>query len=480
MRKKQLYNVLFIISILFYTGCNVAKPVEMPAVKEMPYTFAAADTTNSMKLIAWKDYFSDQYLAALIDTALHNNTDLLTSLQSIDILKQQLVIQKNASLPTLNAVISAGGDKYGDYTMNGVGNFDTNLSPNINSDQKIPAPITPDLFVGFRSSWEIDVWGKLKNQRKAAVAELLASEQGQRMMVTSLVSQIAIDYYSLLSYDNELKILQKNIQLQSDAVEIVKVQKEAGRATELAVQQFAAQLYNTQGLQYVIKQQITETEEQLNVLLGRYPQPIARDSDIIHQPLPPALITGFSSQLLINRPDIQQAELQLKSAKANVLAARAAFLPTITVSPYVGFNAFSPALLFNTGSIAYGIIAGLSAPIFNQRKLKSGYAISNAQNIQAVYNYQHALLNSFGEVATNIQSIENNKASYDLKDKEFTELTHGVATAKDLYLSGYANYLEVIMAQKGVLESELELVGNKRQQFIGVINLYRSLGGGWN
>ncbi|HMG81856.1 MAG TPA: efflux transporter outer membrane subunit [Ferruginibacter sp.] len=480
MGKKKIYTAILISGFLFYTGCKVAKPVEMPAVKEMPYSFSTTDTSNSMTVVSWKAFFSDPYLTALIDTALHNNTDLLMMLQNIDILQQQLRVQKNANLPKVDAVISGSFDKYGDYTMNGVGNFDTNLSPNINSKQKIPEPITPDLFAGFRSSWEIDVWGKLKNQKKAAMAELLASEQGRRSVITSLVSAIAIDYYSLIAYDNELQIVQKNIQLQSDALEIVKVQKEAGRATALAVEQFAAQLYNTEGIQYSIKQQISETESQLNVLLGRYPQPIARDSDILHQPLPPALLTGISSQLLIHRPDVEQAELALTAAKANVKAARAAFLPSITLSPYIGINAFTPSLLFDAGSIVYGVLAGLSAPIFNQKQIQAGYTITNAQNKQAIYNYQHLLLNSFSEVATNITSIQNDQASYELKDKEVTALTNAVGTSKDLYLSGYATYLEVILAQKGMLASELELVGNKREQFIAVINLYRSLGGGWN
>jgi multidrug efflux system outer membrane protein len=480
MRKRKLYTGILVASILFYTSCKIARPVEMPAVKEMPYAFTSTDTVNSMTVVAWKDFFSDPYLTSLIDTALRNNTDLLITLQNIDILKEQLAVQKNAMLPKVDGVISAEGDHYGDYTMNGVGNYDTNLSPNINNKQHIPTPFTPDLFAGFRSSWEIDIWGKLKNQKRAAVAALLASEQGRRVVITAMVSEIAIDYYSLIAYDNELKIVQKNIQLQSDALEIVKVQKEAGRATELAVEQFAAQLYNTQGIEFGIKQQITETEDQLNVLLGRYPQPIARDSDIIHQPLPTVVTAGISSQLLIHRPDIQQAELGLRAAKANVAAARAAFLPSITLTPYVGVEAFSPSLLFDAGSIVYGALASLTAPIFNQKQIKAGYAITNAQDKQAIYNYQHALLNGFSEVTNNINSIQNNKASFDLKNKEVTELTNAVATSKDLYLSGYANYLEVIMAQKGVLESELELVGNKKDQFISVINLYRSLGGGWN
>jgi multidrug efflux system outer membrane protein len=480
MRKHKLYTLLFIISTLCYTACKVAKPVTMPDIKDIPSSFTKKDTAINIADISWKDFFSDPYLVALIDTALHNNTDLFITLQRIEILKEQLAMRNGALLPSVNGVISAGGDKYGDYTMNGVGNFDTDLSPNINHKQHIPQPVVPDLFLGFRSSWEIDVWGKLKNQKKAALAELMASEQGRRLAVTTLISEIANLYYDLVALDNELQIVKKNILLQQDGLEVVKVQKEGGRATELAVQQFDAQLLNTEGIQYNILQQITATEDQLNVLEGRYPQSIARDTDIIHQPLPTVLTTGFPSQLVTHRPDIIEAELDLQTAHINVAVARAAFLPSLTLTPYIGLNAFQPSLLFDAGSIAYGALAGLTTPIFGQRQLRGNYIIANAQNKEAIYYYQQVLLNSFSEVVTNINSIKNNTAAFDLKDKEVNELTNAVATSKDLYLSGYANYLEVILAQKGVLEAELELVNNKKELFNSVINLYRSLGGGVN
>src|ERR1700733_7012063 len=156
MRKHKLYTLLFIISTLSYTACKVAKPVTMPDIKDIPSSFTKKDTAINIADISWKDFFSDPYLIALIDTALHNNTDLFITLQRIEILKEQLAMRNGALLPSVNGVISAGGDKYGDYTMNGVGNFDTDLSPNINHKQHIPQPVVPDLFLGFRSSWEID------------------------------------------------------------------------------------------------------------------------------------------------------------------------------------------------------------------------------------------------------------------------------------------------------------------------------------
>jgi NodT family efflux transporter outer membrane factor (OMF) lipoprotein len=400
------------------------------------------------------------------------------ALQRINIARAQLSMRKGAMLPSLNGVISAAADRYGDYTLNGVGNYDTNLSPNITDKQTIPVSPTMDYFIGFRSNWEIDMWGKLKDEKKAAVAQLLATEKGRQYAITSLVGEVAGRYYHLLALDNELSILNRNIALQKAALEVVKVQKEAGRATELAVHQFAAQVFNTRAIRYATLQQITIEENMLNILAGRYPQPIQRDSSIMQQTLPPVLQTGLPAALLTRRPDIQQAELELIAAKANISAARKAFLPSLNLTPYVGLNAFKTAMLFNGSSIAYGALAGLTTPIFNQRKLNAGYAVASAQNIEALYNYQKVLLNSFSEVVTNLNNIENTRNSFELKTQEVKELSEAVATAKDLYLTGYASYLEVITAQKGVLTAELELTEGRQQLFQSLINLYRSLGGG--
>ena len=225
----------------------------------------------------------------------------------------------------------------------------------------------PDLFVGFRSTWEIDLWGKLRSRRKAAYARLLATEQGRRLVQTSLVAQVASLYYELLTYDNQLAVLEKNRAYQERALEVVKMQKLGGRATELAVQQFAAQLLRTRSLAAEARQRIAAAENTLNRLLGRYPQPIPRGRALTMQAVPAAVSAGLPAAMLLRRPDVQQAELQLTAARADVAAARAAFLPSLTLAPYLGLNAYTPALLLNApGSLAYGLLAGLAAPVFNR------------------------------------------------------------------------------------------------------------------
>lgn len=464
---------------MLIVGCKVAQPGAMPAVKTMPAAFPTTSDTSNISNISWRSYFEGEHLQSLIDSALHNNIDMAIAMQRIRMAHTELALRKAAFLPRVDAVAVAALDHYGDYTLNGVGNFDTNLSPNIKDDQRIPETITPDYFVGLRSNWEIDLWGKLKSRKKAAVAGLLATEQGRHLIVTQLVADVATRYYELVALDSELEIVNRNIALQEQAVEVVKVQKEAGKATELAVQQFTAQLMNTKTIAYRIQRLIVETENGLNLLLGRYPSPIARDTSIMQLSLPAYTNVGTPSQLLIKRPDILQAEYRMQAARADIDAARAEFLPSLNLTPYLGLNAFKSALLFNPASLAYGLATSLAAPVINQRQVKGNFELSNTRARAAVYEYQQALINGYTEVVTHLKNINNTKQMYELKQKEVSQLAGAVSTAKELYLTGYANYLEIITAQRGVLEAELQLIELKKEIFHQVIGLYRALGGGW-
>ena len=457
------------------TGCRIAKPDPLPAVTALPATYADSTAAQENSQLIFRDLFPDPYLHALIDSALKNNTDLKISLQRIITAQARFTNSKQALLPSVDIGVRAAADKYGDYTLNGVGNFDTNLSPNINQDQKIPRYPTTEMLAGLQSSWEIDLWGKLGHLRNAAAAELQAHKEAQQMIITNLIASIAKDYYNLLRLDAELQIIKKNIALQEEAVEIVKVQKLGGRATELAVQQFRAQLLNTKAMEYAVLQERMQTEASLSTLTAQYYQEIPRDTalpvaaPVIHQSLP--------ATLLSRRPDIREAEAMMRSAKENVEAARASFLPSLTLNPYVALNAFTPSLLFRTGSIAYGIAGGITAPLFNRRQLKLQYASANAASKETVYTYQQTLLNAYNEVSTNIRATYNYKQAFDLKKEEVDELHAAAGTARELYLTGYANYLEVITAQKNTLEAELQLTREQHNMLLAVIQLYRSLGG---
>jgi len=475
---KNKFHIYIVFMLFFITACSSLKTIDVAPRDGMPASYTGITDSSSVSALPVSSFFTDAYLLDLIDTAMAANPDILTALQRVEIANANLKYNGLLLLPSVTLNANAGLEKYGDYTMNGVGNYDTNLSPNINNRQRIPDP-TPDYFLGFRSSWEVDLWGKLRNRKKAAFNRFLASQSGYKMVATSLTSQIATAYYHLLALDNELRVIRKNIALQNNALEIVKIQKMGGRASELAVQQFLAQQKRTQGLEYQVKQQITETENQLNFLTGQYSKAIGRDTSINTLKLPSMLKAGVPSQLLLNRPDIQEAEYELRAMNADIKAVHAAFFPSLTLSPYVGFNAFSSSLLFNSGSLAYGLLGGITAPIFNRKLIKAEYGRTAAQGKQALYNYQKTVLSSYQEVLNSLKSIENYKQMYVHKQEEVQALNNAVEVANDLYLVNRANYLEIITAQRNVLDAELELANTKKNIFIGAINLYRSVGGGW-
>ncbi|TGE29402.1 TolC family protein [Hymenobacter metallicola] len=456
-------------------GCTAVAPaVVTPRANVLPATYpssAAPTDTAGVATVSWRQFFADSALVALVDTALRANPDQLIAVQRVEIARAGLVAARGALLPSVSGGAVASFDKFADYS--GVGQTDTN------DGRPLPS-FVPDLFLGLRSTWEIDLWGKLRQRRQAAFARVLASEQGRRLVQTALVAQVASLYYELLAADNQLAVLGKNRELQERAVEIVKLQKLGGRATELAVQQFTAQLLRTRSLEAEAKQRIAATENTLNRLLGRYPQPIRRGHSLTTQSVPAVVSAGLPAATLLRRPDVRQAELELVASRADVAAARAAFLPSLTLSPYLGLNAYSPALLLQTpGSLAYGLLGGLSAPVLNRSALKAEYSRSAAQQRAAYWNYQKVVQTGFEEVTTNLRGLENYRQVADLRQQEVAALTQAVSVSNDLYRASYANYLEVVTAQRSVLDAELSLTEARRQQFLLLIDLYRALGGGW-
>ena len=469
-------------SLLLATSCRVAAPADPAAGPAMPGIFtkarATADTLNAGRK-PWRQFFQDSALTALVDTALRQNLDLQVALQRVEAARATLLARRGALLPTVAGAASAGADRYGRYTLNGVGNYDTNFSPNIDGQRRIPEGFTPDFFVGLRSSWEIDLWGKLRSRRKAAYLRVMASEQGRHLVTTTVVSEVARYYYQLLTADSQLAALNRNATLQRQALVLMRVQKQAGRATELAVQQFEAQTLRTESLAFEARQRVAEAEASLNQLLGRYGGAITRGRPLPSQVLPARLGAGMPATALLRRPDVRQAELELQAGRADVDAARAAFLPSLTLTPYLGFNSFRASTLFDPASLAYGALAGLTGPLLNRAQYRADYRVAVAGSYENYYRYQQALQTGFREVVTGLQGLENYRAAAAARQREVQVLTTAVATSNELFVAGYASYLEVITAQRSVLEAELSLADARQAQLLQSVQLYRALGGGW-
>jgi outer membrane protein, multidrug efflux system len=472
---KNRFALRLFLACALIAGCKGLKINEDRKFNPVPSMYGSrADSLNSTS-INWKQYFSDTALVSLIDVALKENFDALIAMQRIESARSNVRLAKGALLPSVNAQTSAAQRKYGLYTMDGAGNITTEITPG----RIVPIHLR-DYYLGLQTSWEVDIWGKLRNRKKAAVARYMGSVEGKNIIITNLVAEVAISYYELMALDNELEIIQETMMLQEDALSIVKVQKQTGLVNELVVKQFEAQYLNSRILEKEVRQRILESENRINYLLGRFPQPIIREKASFIKPIPFQVNVGIPSDLLKNRPDIRQAEYNLVAAKADVKAAKAAFYPTLNINGAYGFQAFKTGFIFTTPqSIAYTIFGSLTAPLINRSAIKSEFINANAMQREALYSYQQSIINGYVEVYNQVALIKNLDEIYVLRNDQVDVLTQSVDASTDLFKSGRASYLEVLLTQRNALDSKLQLVEAKKRQYFAFVNIYKALGGGW-
>ncbi len=468
-----LKNITLVILLSFGWGCQLFKQPLRTENKNVPscYQNNSKDTLNSAHL-NWHNYFSDKNLIALIDTALKNNQELNITRQEIEIARNEIRAKKGEYLPVGAINLNGGIDKSGKHTWNGQSEEawkETNSKPTY----------VGDFQLGLTTSWELDVWKKLRNSKNAALARYLGSVEGKNYMVTNLISEISGTYYELIALDNQLALIFKNIEIQQSALNIVKQQKDAARVTQLAVNRFEAQLINTRNLQYGIQQQIIETENKLNFLTGRFPAPIIRNDTSFYTTVFDSILAGVPVQLLENRPDIKQAEHELTAAKLDVKVAKAKFFPSLGLSGSAGFQAFNPSVWFQPAALLYNLSSELIAPVINRNGLTANYKSSRSKQEQAVLKYEQTVLNALIEVQNQLSGIANYSKSYATKNKEVEILTQSIAISDNLFKSARADYGEVLLTQREALDSKMELIELKKLQLNAEINAYKALGGGW-
>ncbi len=477
MNKNKLYKYAGLaVLLLSITAC---KPMEIAMHvedKNVPENFGTAitDSTNTGKL-SWKEYFADEKLQSLIKTALENNQELNITIQEVEMSKNEIRARKGEYLPFVGGKAGVGIDKVGRYTNIGAMEANTEIRPG----KEMPEPLF-DFGLGAYAHWETDIWGKLHNATRAQVQKYLSTVEGKNFMVTNIISEIANSYYELLALDNELKIIEQNIKIQNDAFRVVKILKQNARGNELAVKRFEAQVLKTQSMQFEIRQKITETENKINYLVGRFPQHVERSENQFDNLVPQTVFAGVPSELIENRADIKQAEFQLAAAKFDVKSAKAKFYPSLDITSGVGFNAYNPAYIFDIKSLVINIVGDITAPIINRNAIKAGYANANARQIQAAFEYEQKILNAYVEVSNQLSKIKNLQSSYELKSQEVNALTKSIDISNDLFKYARADYMEVLLTQRDALEAKFELVETKVEQLKATVNLYRSLGGGWD
>lgn len=481
MENSKTKNIITAIALsLVLASCKapMATVIKDEVKENIPQNFnqeEQQDANNNSGTTPWRQFFTDPNLVTLIETALKNNQELLITLQEIEIAKSGVLAKKGRLSPTVSAAVGAGLKKAGRYTSEGAGDATTEIEPG----KEMPDPLG-NFEAGLNASWEIDIWKKLRTEKESAVAHYLSTVEGKNFVLSNLIEEVADNYYELLALDNQLDIIQQYIKLQQRALEISKIQKEAAAATELAVKKFEAELAKSKAAEYTIRQQITEKENEINALLGRYPQPIVRTKENFMSTIPQTVYTGIPSQLLANRPDIKQAELELKASKLDVEAARKEFYPSLEISATLGLEAFKPSYLVKMPeSIAYNLAGELAGPLINKSAIKANFQTADAKQIQALYEYDKTILNAYLDVANLMSKVKNIDQYYQLKSQETKALDQSIDIANQLFRNSRADYLEVLLNQRDALDAKMELIEAKQKQLSTVVDIYKSLGGGW-
>jgi multidrug efflux system outer membrane protein len=456
---KQALGALTLALLL--ASCKVTQPYERPAVRTQGlYRDVAATDTTSLADTPWDRLFPDTLLQRLIAEGITNNLDLKTAMTRIQAAEANLAQSKMAFFPSVT------------------GNGATSVAkvPNVPSAATGFASRQYQLYVN--SSWEADIWGKLRSTKRSYVAALLQSESYRRAVQTQLIANIANAYYSLLAYDAQLKITQQNVDIWIENVSTMKELKEAAVVTGAAVVQSEASRYAAEVTIPTLKQSIRETENALSVLLGRVPGPISRTT-IEAQQVPDSLTTGVPAQLLSRRPDVQQAEYGLISAFELTNVAKTYFYPSLTLTANAGFSAVALGDLFKSASIFGNLAAGLAQPIFNKGLNTQRLKVAQATQEQSLIAFQSTLLTAGQEVSNALFAYQTAGDRAVLRTKQLAALEKSVEYTKELLKYSSANYTEVLVAQQSMLTAQLNSVGDRLQQLQSVVNLYRALGGGW-
>lgn len=465
------------LSSLLLQSCIPTRDIrdEKSNLPENFVNVVSTDTTNSAQ-IKWKAFFNDDNLKTLIDSALVKNQELNIMLQQVDMAKNEVQARKGEYLPFVG--IGAAGEvaKVGRYTSQGANDANTEIKPG----KEFPEPL-PNYTVGAFATWELDVWSKLRNSKKAAAMEYLSSVEGKNFMVTHLIAEIADSYYELEALDNKLAILNQNLELQNNGLRTIKLQKEAAKATELCVQRLSAEVFKNTAELYNVQQEIVEMENKINFLLGRSPQHVTRDSETFINQKMGSMNAGIPSQLLTNRPDIRKAEFELKAAKLDTKVAKANFYPSFTLRAGVGFEAFNLQYLIQSPtSLLYNLAGDAVAPLINRNAIKASYNTANNKQLQAVFEYEKTILNAHVEVLNSLSKIDNVNKSFEQKEQQVAALVSSIEITNKLFSAARADYMEVLLTQRDALEAKIQLVETKKEQMMARVNMYKALGGGWN
>jgi outer membrane protein, multidrug efflux system len=458
-------RILIILAGTLTTGCEVGPNYNRPKV-QIPTTFHGPaeneqpqTQASSYADLPWWQVFQDPQLQELVRTALKQNYDLQLAAERINAARAQLGITRSNQFPQVQGDANATGGK--EYTFQSKSNF---------------------LLATVDAAFQLDLFGRLRRATEAARAQLLATQDAQQTVVLTLVSDVASDYFALLDLDLQLQIARDTVKSQEDAVKLTKLRLGHGVATKLDVLQ-AQQVLDTTNAQIPdLERQISQEENAISILLGNYPQDVPRGRPLVEQPLPPEVPPGLPSSLIERRPDIREAEQNLVAANAEIGVAKAAFFPSISLTGSGG-GAFGRSSLFSslmsssTGIWSYG--AQVTQPIFTGGALKGNLRLAESQHQQALIAYKQTIQRAFGDVSDALIAYKKYHQVRVRQEETVRDLQDSVNMSLSRYGGGITTYLEVLDGQRSLYSAELTLAEARGSEYQSLVQLYKSLGGGW-
>ncbi|MCR1025611.1 efflux transporter outer membrane subunit [Cellulophaga baltica] len=464
-RKNITKTMLLGVVLVTLQGCFVAKDYKRPELAETEALYRTDNLPTdsvSMADISWKTMFTDPYLSEYIEEGLENNMDVRIALQQMIAAQAYAKQGKAGYFPTLSVGANYTRQEFSENSQFGslfTGGLDT-------------YDVTADL------SWEADIWGKIRSNRRASQADYLQNVAGHQAVKTQLISSIANTYYNLLALDAQLEVTKETIATRESGVATIKALKDAGQVTQVAVDQNVAQYNSARALQVDIEAAIFKAENTLSILLGKIPQKFERSS-LDTQSMDQEMKLGVPTTLLRNRPDVMAAEYALIKDFELTNVANSSFYPSLTLTASGGLQSLELDKLFNANSLFATIVGGLTQPLLNQRKLKTQKEVALANQESSLLNFKKTLLVAGSEVSNALYTYEAETKKFEFRKNEVEALRTAEANSEELLKNGYANYLDLLTARQSALSAELNIIDSKLQQLVAIVDLYEALGGGW-
>ncbi|WP_300661760.1 efflux transporter outer membrane subunit [Fluviicola sp.] len=453
------------------SACNVGdRYVRNEKELNMPESYRTEphELTADTVMLDWKSFFKDPVLLGLIEKALNKNNEISIALMNMQQLELSYKQSKLGLLPELD--LSIGGNR----TWLSKNSLNGSLSKEF-----LGTSYLDDYNATVKLSWEVDIWGKAKKQKEGALASYMGQKENLTALKTRIVVQVAQAYYNLISLDEQLKIAQKNVELSDSTLVMIHMQYASSLVNSLAVEQMEAQKKTAELLIPLANQNIEIQENALSILCGEYPGRVERSGNLESAMPETVFAQGVPANLLSRRPDVKAAEYAIVAANSKAGLAKAAMLPSISITPSIGSNSYRFNSWFDLpGSLIKNVGANLTQPIFRRKELKTNHEVALLERDKKAVEYRQSVMIAVSEVSDALVRMKYTDQRLELLEQKAASLSKSVIDVLLLYKSGMATYLEVITAQNNALQNELEIISVRKEKLNAITDLYRSVGGG--